>query len=181
MSLLKKILLSLFVFLIVVTGYFTYVLFINPKSPLGTAEIQKGNLNLSVSYFRPFKKERLIFGTAKEGALVPFDTYWRLGANMSTKFETASPISFHGRQLAAGAYRMYAIPYADHWILALNSEVGAFGYYPPDYANDVMRVNVPTQKGSAPVEQFTIDFVEDSTGVSMRMRWDTTAVLVGIK
>ena len=44
-----------------------------------------------------------------------------------------------------------------------------------------MRVNVPTQKGSAPVEQFTIDFVEDSTGVSMRMRWDTTAVLVGIK
>ena len=177
----KKIILSIVVILAVATGYLTYVLFINPKSPRGTAEIENETLNVSVTYFRPFKKERLLFGTAEEGALVPYDTYWRLGANMSTQFETESPISFHGRQLAAGTYRMYAIPYPDHWILALNTEAGAFGYYPPDYTNDVMRVNVPSKQSSTPIEQFTIDFVKDSTGVSMRMRWDTTAVLVGIK
>ena len=181
MSMIKKILAAVGVVFILGLAYVTYGIFINPKSPKGSVTFKNDQLELTVDYYRPYKKDRLIFGPAAASALVPYDTYWRLGANFATVFETQTAIAFHGRQLAPGAYRMYAIPYADHWIVALNSEAGAFGYNPPDYANDVMRVNVPVQQKDQSVEQFTIDFVEDSTGVALRMRWDTTAVLIGIQ
>ena len=52
---------------------------------------------------------------------------------------------------------MYTIPYADHWILVLNSEDLTLSYYPTRYTNDVMQVNVPTQGFPPQWKQFTID------------------------
>ena len=98
---------------------------------------------------------------------------------------TAAPlgtgIAFAGTSLPAGAYRVYAIPYADHWVLALNSEAGAFGYSPPDYDNDVLRIRVPVQRLESSLEQFTIDFLERDSRVILRLRWDTTAVEIQIE
>ena len=181
MSTTKKILLFLGLIILFGVGFLAYGIFINPKSPKGSVAFKNEKLEISVDYYRPYKKDRLLFGPSSEGALVPYGVYWRLGANFATVFETQSSIGFHGRKLAAGAYRMYAIPYTDHWVIALNNEAGAFGYNPPDYANDIMRVNVPVQTNDKSIEQFTIDFVEDSTGVSLRIRWDTTTVLIGIQ
>lgn len=178
---LKKILIGLLVIVLLLAGYLIYSIFINPKSPKDTVIYDKNGNQLEVVYYRPYKKDRLIFGEKSAGALVPFGEYWRLGANFATTFETQGDIAIGGRKLAAGRYRVYAIPYADHWVIALNSEAGAFGYNPPDYANDIMRINVQTAQRDSVTEQFTIDFVSDSAGLSLQMVWDTTSVLIPIQ
>ena len=64
--------------------------------------------------------------------------------------------------------------------LTLNTESGAFGFNEPDYSKDVLSINVSAKKLTEPIEQLTIDFIEDSIGISMRIRWDYTLVIVPI-
>ena len=174
----QKILAIIGLLVLVVVGYMIYGTFINPKSPKGVANFEKEDLTVEVVYHRPYKKERLIFGAKEDKALVPYGEYWRLGANAATTFETSKDIAFAGRMLKAGIYRMYAIPEADHWIVALNEEAGKFGYSEPDYNKDVMRVNVTAAKLLTPIEQFTIELKEDGENLTLHMRWDTTAVAI---
>ena len=178
MNTVKKIIALIVLLVLVVGGYMIYGTFINPKSPKGVVNYEKEDVKIEVVYHRPFKKERLIFGAKEDKALVPFGEYWRLGANAATTFESSQDIPFAGRMLKAGTYRMYAIPEADHWIVALNEEAGKFGYNEPDYSKDVMRVNVTVAKLLTPVEQFTIDIQEDGENLTLRMRWDTTSVAI---
>jgi len=174
----SRILVILLVLVLLFMGYMGYSTFINPKSPKDTVILSNGDLKIEVVYSRPYKKERLIFGSAEENALVPFGKYWRLGANAASTFSTNKDISFAGRPLKAGKYRLYAIPEADHWVVALNTEYGAFGYSEPDYSKDVMRVNVVAAQLLSPVEQFTIELNENDGNATLSMRWDTTAVTV---
>ena len=173
-----RILVFLLILVLLFVGYMGYSTFINPKSPKDTVTLTREDLTIEVVYSRPYKKERLIFGSAEDNALVPFGKYWRLGANAASTFSTNKDISFAGRPLKAGKYRLYAIPEADHWVVALNTEYGAFGYSEPDYSKDVMRVNVVAAQLLSPVEQFTIELNENDGNATLSMRWDTTAVTV---
>ena len=174
----KKIFAALGIILLLVVGYMVYVTFINPKSPKGVATYEKGDLKVEVVYHRPYKRDRLIFGPAEDKALVPYGQYWRLGANAATTFETSQEIAFGGRKLAAGKYRLYAIPEADHWVVVLNEEAGKFGYSEPNYDKDIMRINAIAAQLLTPVDPFTIDIVEDGESLTLHMRWDTTAVAI---
>jgi len=180
MKIVAKILLGLLAMVIIIASYLLYGTFINPKSPRDTVTLIQEDLTLEVDYSQPFKKDRLIFGNDADGALVPYGTYWRLGANFATTFETNKEISFAGRPLAAGKYRVYAVPEKDHWVITLNSEFGSFGYTEPDYEKDIMSVNIASAKLMTFVEQFTIDFVEGDDSLSLRFRWDTTSVSLPI-
>ena len=174
----KKVFAALGIILLLVIGYMVYGTFISPKSPKGVATFEKDDLKIEVVYHRPYKRDRLIFGSVEDKALVPYGQYWRLGANAATTFETSQEIAFAGRSLAAGKYRLYAIPEADHWVVALNEEAGAFGYSEPDYDKDIMRVNVTAAQLLTPIDPFTIDLVEDGESLTLSMRWDTTSVAI---
>ena len=180
METIKKIALTVLALVLLIGSYLVYGIYINPKSPRDTVTLTQEDLTLEVDYSRPYKKDRLIFGTEEDGALVPFGVYWRLGANFATTFETNKEISFAGRPLAAGKYRVYAVPEQDHWVITINSEFGSFGYSEPDYNKDIMSVNIASAQLMNPVEQFTIDFVEGNDSLSLRFRWDTTAVSLPI-
>lgn len=180
MKLVKRTLVLLGLLVLAAVAYVVYGVFINPVSPKGSAEFSQADTSLEVTYYRPYKKDRLIFGPSDQGALVPYDTYWRLGANFATVLKTATDISFAGRALPAGSYRMYAFPYKDHWRLCLNDDAGAFGYNEPDYSRDVLCINIPTQTVSNPLEQFTISFLESGKTVVLQFAWDTTTVNVPI-
>lgn len=180
METIKKIALTVLALVLLIGSYLVYGIYINPKSPRDTVTLTQEDLTLEVDYSRPYKKDRLIFGAEEDGALVPFGVYWRLGANFATTFETNKEISFAGRPLAAGKYRVYAVPEQDHWVITINSEFGSFGYSEPDYEKDIMSVNIASAQLMNPVEQFTIDFVEGNDSLSLRFRWDTTAVSLPI-
>jgi hypothetical protein len=76
---------------------------------------------------------------------------------------------------------MYAIPGATTWQVALNSELGVyFAINEPNYALDVLRVEVPVGTAPAETEQFVINFSNDSTTINMDFVWDKTLVRVPI-
>ncbi|MEO9803115.1 MAG: DUF2911 domain-containing protein [Reichenbachiella sp.] len=174
----KKIIIGV---VLAIVAYFAYgVLTTRSHSPLDTAETSIGDLSVKVVYCQPYKKGRLIFGDEADEALVPYGKYWRLGANEATEITFSKDINFAGNPVAAGSYRMYAVPNVDSWEVSLNSQLGEFGYFEPDYSLDVLKANVPVQSAAGELEQFTIQFANDSIGTQMNMMWDKTLVSVSI-
>ena len=167
---------------LIIGAVFVYMSMSPPKSPLGTASFKNELHDLEVVYSRPYKKGRLIFGAEKNEALVPYGKYWRTGANAATTFMTGSSISFGGKEIDAGTYRLYTIPGAESWFVFLNSEHDKyFAIMEPDQTKDIVKVVVPSYSVETPVEQFTIDFAKDSTSVSLNLKWDTTFISIPIK
>ena len=174
MKILKRVGIGLLSIVLLVIGYFIYGLYINPKSPKGAAAYENGDTEIQIRYYRPYKRDRLIFGSQEDGALVPYGMYWRLGANLTTRIKTNKDLAFANRQLPAGSYGLYTYPYADHWVLVVHKNHSGFSASEPDPDGVLMKINIPTQSLEEPLEQFTIDFKDQN----LRMRWDTTQILI---
>lgn len=149
-------------------------------SPEATADYNYEGLDLKVTYCQPYKKGRLIFGEESEEALIQNGKYWRLGANDATEITFSTDVSFGGSSLSAGSYRMYAVPSDDSWKVTLNSELGKFGAFEPNYDLDVLSVNADLSPMDTEIEQFTIGFDSDSTGVKLNFMWDKTMATIDI-
>ena len=176
MKILKIIIGILISLLFIAAAFFVYTLYINPKSPLDYSELVVGNKEITIRYYRPYKNERLIFGEADQGALVPYGKYWRLGANLTTKLTTNKELNFAGQALAQGSYGLYVYPNADYWTVYVHTKTGGYSFEEPDPSGIVLKSKVAVTTLEDVVEQFTIDFV----GSSIRMRWDTTEVIIPI-
>lgn len=174
----KKILLVVGVLLIALVGAYFIMNSGPPKSPAGSASYSDANLDVKVTYHRPFKKGRVIFGEKDAGALVPNGKYWRLGANASTDITFGKNVTFAGKPVSAGTYRMYAVPGATSWTVVLNSAPSRFGAMEPSKDKDVLSVDVPVEKSPEVVEQFTINIAASPPGAQLEFRWDTTLVKI---
>ena len=178
----KKILLGVGALFLLLVAFMAYRITTGSKlSPSGTAALSQGGLDVKVDYCRPSKKGRLLFGEKAAGALVPYGQYWRLGANGSTNITFASNVSFAGKPVSAGTYRMYAIPAAGAWKVVLNSEPTRFGARGPDHDKDVLTVEVPVEASPTSVEQFTISFSGEPPATKLDLAWDTTLVRVPLR
>ena len=201
-----RIFMSLAILIAIGIGYRSYrVATTRSHSPAETINYSYKDLDINVTYSRPYKKGRVIFGQAKDrawlpkgkfwtygfraltglprttGALVPYGKYWRLGANDATEISVNKNINFAGKPVNAGRYRMYAVPNQDTWLVTLNSELGKFGLYEPDHSLDVVTVEVPVEPAPSGTEQFTINFDNDSSGVQMKFIWDKILVRVPLR
>ena len=178
----KKIFITIGILLLAYAAYFVYgIMTTRSHSPSETKSISHQGLDVKVVYCRPYKKERLIFGEEKDKALVPYGKYWRLGANEATEITFSKDVTFGDIPVKAGSYRMYAVPQPELWTLTLNSELGKFGYFEPNYALDVGKLDVSVDTAPQEAEQLTITFDPDSTGIiSMNIAWDKALVVVPI-
>jgi hypothetical protein len=176
----KKIFIGIGLLLLAVVGFFGYgILF--PKSPPTSASFSDQGLDITVTYSQPSKRGRLIFGEEKDGALQPYGKYWRLGANAATDITFSKDITFAGKPVSAGTYRMYAVPGADSFQISLNSEAGvAFGAVEPDYSLDVLKVDLPVTVMPTETEKFTISFTSDTGLINMDFVWDKIQIRVPI-
>jgi len=202
----RKIFKGLAILVVIWIGYRCYrIATTRSHSPEETINFSYKDLDIGVTYSRPYKKGRVIFGEAKDrawlpkgkfwtngfraltglsrttGALVPNGKYWRLGANDATEISFNKNIIFGDKPVNAGKYRMYAVPNHNTWLIMLNSELGKFGYFEPNYALDVAAVEVPVETAPKETEQFTISFNNDSSGVKMNFIWDKTLVFVPLR
>src|SRR6187549_2730290 len=166
----RKIFISMAILAVAWIGYRAYrIATTRSHSPKETVVFNNNGLDISVTYARPYKKGRLIFGQAKDrawlpkgkfwtdafrtltglprttGALVPYGKYWRLGANDATEISFNKNVNFADRRVNAGRYRIYAVPNFATWHITLNSELGKFGYNEPNYSLDVVTVDVPVE------------------------------------
>tara|TARA_X000000950_G_C13854832_1_gene636112 strand:+ start:566 stop:1111 length:546 start_codon:yes stop_codon:yes gene_type:complete len=171
-------------FFVILFSYPLYITFLNPISPKSTINysFDKNNksISLQVDYSRPYKKGRLIFGTEEENALVPYNKYWRTGANFCTDFYNSSEILFNGNKLDSGKYFLYTFPNENSWDIILNSEYGRFGFFNPNRENDILITSVTPILIDDDIEQFSIDFEEKNESILLRLRWAKTSVSIPI-
>jgi hypothetical protein len=176
----KWALITIVALIICLSGLFKFLQYQTKKSsPEETIEYNKKDKKISVSYCRPYVKNRVIFDS-----LVPYGKVWRTGANEPTTFTTATEIKIGDKTLGSGTYTLWTIPNKDSWNVILNSKKYGWGVTFDGVASrepqfDVLSIQVPTEKLQQLVEQFTISF-EDSSELKMILSWEKTRVAVPI-
>ncbi len=180
---LKKVLIGLGVLAVVLLLLFLYANNRNRTlSPPGFVERDVNKLHVEISYSRPSVKGRLIFGTESDGALQPYGKYWRLGANESTEITVNQDITFNNVPLKAGKYRLYAIPGASSFRIGVNTELGKWGAWEPDYSKDLFVTEVPITKLEKPLEQYTIRMEDGAdNGVNVYFEWSDMQLMIPIR
>ena len=168
---LKKILIGVGILALFLAVAFIYLNNRNrSRSPPDTAHLDVNGLHVEISYSRPSVRGRVIFGTEDEGALQPYGSYWRLGANEATTITVSQDVTFNGMPLKAGSYSLYAIPGADSFQIGVNTETGQWGAWEPDFSKNVFVTEVPVTRPVVPVEQFTTRIEEGSDGAVVYFR-----------
>lgn len=163
--------------------YIAYLVMIaqtKKHSPEETVTYNQGSYDIEVFYNRPYKKERVIFGS-----LVAYGEVWRTGANEATTFETKTDLNIDGKVLKAGKYTLWTIPEADTWTIIFNDKQYNWGVGPSgasrEAEHDALQVKVPIETLNGIVEQFTIAIEGKSGTPSLALMWDQTKVSVLLK
>jgi len=176
----KKFLLILGFILVLILSVLTYYRMVHTKkpSPAGEARFESGDLKVTVVYYRPFKKGRVIFGE-----LVPYGKVWRTGANDATVIKTNKDLVFGDKTLKAGSYSLFTVPGEQTWSIILNSESGQWGVgfngeANRDPARDILTVDVPSVLQEKEFEQFTISIEKSGEEMELILMWDKTLVSV---
>ncbi|MCY7359152.1 MAG: DUF2911 domain-containing protein, partial [Rudanella sp.] len=108
------------------------------------AKIGTNKAMMRVTYNRPAKKDREVFGK-----LVPYGKVWRAGANEAPEIKFYQDVTIGGKKIPAGNYALLAIPGETEWTIILSSDVDQWGAYSYSESLDVARVTVPVQKSES--------------------------------
>ena len=170
---------------LILAGGFAVLLFIayhimiamtKSHSPEETVTYEQDDASISVTYSRPYKKDRVIFGE-----LIPYGQVWRTGANEATVFETSHNLMINDEPLPAGEYTLWTVPGEERWQVMFNKGDYDWGVNRDGIAaripeEDALSVEVASEATTGPVEQFTIRF--EDTPLAMVIEWDATRVVV---
>ncbi len=141
-------------------------------SPRDSAQMAVGGATVAVSYGRPAKRGRRIFGE-----VVPWGQVWRTGANAATAFRTDRDLVIGGTEVPAGSYTLWTIPSPTGWKLIVNKQTGQWGTeYRPEH--DLARIDMTREPAGMPVERFTIALEPRGAGGAIVMTWDDTRASV---
>ena len=88
--------------------------------PSTTQKITQGFAlsDIQIEYSRPSARGRVIFGD-----LVPFEKVWRTGANQSTQITFGDDVRINEKNIKAGTYAIYTIPFEKEWKVMLYSDL----------------------------------------------------------
>lgn len=138
------------------------------KSPHDTVN----SVNASVTYGRPYKNGRNVFGELEK-----YGKVWRVGADEATTITFKKDVKIGDKEVKAGTYTLFAIPNENEWTIIINSALGQWGAfsYVKTKDKDVAHINVPVKKLDNIIEQLTIRFAENN---AMIIEWDKTQVIV---
>ena len=128
-----------------------------------------------VIYGRPQKNGRVLFG-----AIVQYNSIWRLGANEATEIEFFVPVKIDGKLVPKGRYTLYSIPNENNWTLILNTDNFSWGNFSYNAKKDLLRVQVPVLKTMDTTEAFTLYFEETNLGAGLIILWDQVKVMLPI-
>lgn len=129
-------------------------------------QVAIGNNSIKVNYSRPAMRGRVIFGE-----VVPWNRFWRTGANQATKITINHPLNFNGKILPAGEYSIFTLPSQAGWTIMFNKEANIWG---TDYnpAHDILRVPMQVEQLGEPVELMTIEVVPTAKGGAINVIWE---------
>src|SRR2546430_15184998 len=103
----------------------------------GAEPVYKGGKWIEITYGRPIKRGRNLFGGAGEsyGKVVnPDAPVWRARANGTTQLKTEGPLVVNGKKLAPGTYTMFIDLKPNNWTLIVSSREAMARVDPPNEA-----------------------------------------------
>jgi hypothetical protein len=145
-------------------------------SPRDTTEIVISGKRIRIDYGRPSMRGRKIMGE-----LVPYNKWWRTGANEATSFVTEADLTINGVTVPKGSYTLYTLPTEKQWKLIINKQTGQWGtVYNPEL--DLTRINLTKSALRRPVEKLTITLrrTNNSSGM-LTIEWERTALSIPFK
>ena len=128
--------------------------------------------NVKVTYGRPYKKGRDIFG-----GLEAYGKVWRTGADEATEITFEKDVLFGDKKVPAGTYTLFTIPGKEEWTVILNKELKQWGAFSYNESKDLTRIKVHAMHVDNVIEQFTITPRERE----LKIEWDHTSVTVPLK
>lgn len=144
-----------------------------PLSPEETVSGDIGGVKTEIVYCRPSARGRKMIG-GKD----PYGKVWRTGANQATTIEFSKDVLIEGKPLAEGKYALFTIPGENEWTIIFNTGYkNAMGAYNYKEGEDVLRVNVKSQKAPKFVETFTIAPEKDKVSLT----WENFYVAFKVK
>jgi len=146
-------------------------------SPFEVVTMKYEDNYVKITYGRPHKRERDVFGTE----LAPYGEVWRTGANEATEITVTKDMKLAGKKLQAGTYTLFTIPNQNRWTIILNEELGQWGAYNYNAEKDILRFDVPVKKIETIYEPFTIEFEQNATSTNLLMMWDDVQVSIPIE
>ncbi len=152
----------------------SYAQITTPKaSPLAKIEQKVGLADITISYSRPGKKDRVVFGD-----VVPFGEIWRFGANENTKITSSDALIFGKDTLKAGTYAIFTKPNKDKWEIYFYTETTNWGT--PDKWDEqkvAMKMTAPVIILNDVVENLTISFDNlQNSSATLQFSWDKTRI-----
>ncbi|GAB3959320.1 hypothetical protein GCM10028805_55210 [Spirosoma harenae] len=137
----------------------------NP-SPRDTLNVTIQKSPISVDYSRPHRRGRKIFG-----AVVPYDSVWRTGANNATVLTLPRKMQIGKTVIPAGKYSLYTIPSHQGWRLIFNTNTTRWPT-DPDRTKDFAEVPLLVKTLPTPKDLFTIEIQETKAGGVLKILWD---------
>ena len=137
-----------------------------------------GPARITIDYGQPHLRGRNVIGMP---GVVPWDTVWRTGANMSTELATEVDLTIGNTFVPRGVYTLFSLPTRNGWKLVISKEVNQWG---TDYdaSKDFARIDLRQRTLAEPVESLTFWLVPEIEnppsktfphGV-LRFAWGTT-------
>lgn len=171
-------------YLFLLLSFFTFDLTIKAQvktpqlSPVATIKQNVGLSELEITYSRPSKRERQVFGN-----VVSYNKMWRLGANKNTTFTCSDDLYFGADTLRKGTYAMFAKPQKKSWDVVFYMEHSNWGT--PDEWDDskvALTLNPLVISLGDQIETMTIALEELKTdGAVLSISWDRVRVQMPFK
>jgi hypothetical protein len=141
----------------------------HPNSPHDTIR----TANVTITYGRPYKKGRQIFGS-----LIPYGKTYRCGADEPTILTFAKDVQLAGHPVKAGSYSLFAIPNQSSWTIILNSNTTMWGTDHDKHADqDVVKFDVPVIPLGTAMEQLTMK----ASNKDITLAWDMVKVAIPVQ
>ena len=146
-------------------------------SPNAKVTQTAGLTDITVEYSSPAVGGRKIWG-----ALVPYETVWRAGANAATKVTFSKEVTVGTTAVPAGTYAFFVLPKAKgNWTLILSKEANQPGAFDYKQEQDLVRVDV--KPDAIPLrERLTYvvsDFTNDAANIDLE--WEKVRLRLPVK
>ncbi|MEM7367912.1 MAG: DUF2911 domain-containing protein [Bacteroidota bacterium] len=145
-------------------------------SPFSKVEQKVGLTDVTLEYSRPGVKGRSVFG-----GIVPFDAYWRTGANAVSTIEFSKAVTIADTEVPAGKYSFFTKPGNSSWEFYLYKDLTFFPNREPEPEHIAVKTKLTPQKSSDLQETFSVSLENIRDGsADLHISWEYTRISLPI-
>ena len=136
-----------------------------------------GNTGISINYYSPAVRGRIIWG-----GLIPFENVWVTGAHRATNIDFNQEVEIGGVKIVSGKYALFTIPGKEEWTVIINKNWNQHLVDDYDQKLDIVRVKVKPETEETHQERlrYVIEQEGDNDG-EIVLYWEKLEVSLPIQ